>query len=483
MKKEKGEIRMKIYNTKSRTLETFQPLEPKKVNMYTCGPTVYNYIHIGNARMNVFFDVVRRIFEYLEYEVTFVQNVTDVDDRIIQEAKEQNISEMEIANTYYKKYNEDLQSLRVKTPTVQPRVTEHMNEIIAMITTLIEKGHAYEVNGDVYFRVMSFPTYGSLTNQTVDSLQSTERDVVIVEEKENPHDFALWKSQKGNEIAWESPWSKGRPGWHIECSAMSMKYLNESFDIHGGGLDLCFPHHENEIAQSEAYSGKTFATYWMHNNYVTVEGQKMSKSVGNFTTVRDALVDYTGDELRFFFLSVNYRNPIDYKKEALHQAKRSIEKIIEVKKKLQNVKQSGELSLHAKESVMKKQERFHHHLTNDFDTASVITLLLETVKEINIELDSEDSISTTDAITYLSFIETIGSVLGVEFHVSEQGELTKEELELIERRTLLKEKALQEIDKTVKVSYFQEADGIRNELLAKGIVLTDTKDGVAWERK
>jgi cysteinyl-tRNA synthetase len=289
--KRKGEWNMTInmYNTLSRKKEIFQSIEKKKVNMYTCGPTVYNFIHIGNARMAVFFDVVRRFLSYSGYEVTYVQNITDVDDKIIQAAKETGIHELDISTRYTDEYNKDLASLFVMPPTVQPKVSEHIGEIIGFIQQLIQKEMAYEQDGDVYYRVTKFKEYGKLSNQVLGNLQHTHRDVYVAEEKEHEHDFALWKKQKNDEIAWDSPWGKGRPGWHIECSVMSMNYLGETFDIHGGGIDLCFPHHENEIAQSEALTGKPFAHYWMHNNYITVNGQKMSKSLGNFTTIRDAL--------------------------------------------------------------------------------------------------------------------------------------------------------------------------------------------------
>lgn len=472
---------MKIYNTKTRNVEEFRTLEKNKVKMYTCGPTVYNYIHIGNARMNVFFDTVRRIFEYLGYDVEFVQNVTDVDDRIIEAAAENGISEVEISNRYYDEYNQDLASLGVKRPDVQPRVTEHIPEIITLIEGLIEKGHAYELNGDVYFHVPSFEKYGALTNQSVDSLQSTERDVYVAEDKKCNHDFALWKAQKGNEITWDSPWGKGRPGWHIECSAMSMKYLGESFDIHGGGLDLCFPHHENEIAQSEAYTGQTFANFWMHNNYVTVEGQKMSKSVGNFTTVRNALEDYNGNELRFFFLSVNYRNPIDYKVEAMHQAKRNMERTEEALKRLFAVETEGVVKNELNNAVHQKKEAFLSYLKNDFDTAGVITLLMETVKEIHTLLDRNE-VTKQEAKMLYELLQEMLQVLGVNLHEAQNQKLSKEEKQLIEKRNELKEQAKQEKDKEQKKILFQESDKIRDELLEKGIVLIDTKDGVRWEK-
>jgi len=459
---------MKIYNTLTRKKEKFIPLEEMKVKMYTCGPTVYHYIHIGNARMSVFFDVVRRYFLYKGYEVDFVQNITDVDDRIITSSRELGISESELSEEYLQKYNEDLASLNVIPPSAQPKVTDHIPEIITFIENLMKKGFAYELNGDVYFRVKHFRDYGKLTNQSLSTLRHTERDVVIIDKKENPFDFALWKSQKYKEIAWKSPWGLGRPGWHIECSAMSMKYLGETFDIHGGGMDLCFPHHENEIAQSEALSGQPFAHTWMHNNYVTVDGQKMSKSLGNFTTVRDALERYSGEAIRMFFLSNNYRNLVDYSETALVQAETNVETLKNFVLNLGHYRDQKEehLSVFTASDVRKECES---RMDDDFDTSGVLSVLFDFVREINKKMNDNDLSKKEAASVYDDFIEMTG-MLGFDF--SSKNALLDEEIEeLIEKRNLAR-----------KNKDFVLSDSIRDELKSRGIVLEDTIHGTRWKR-
>jgi len=439
--------------------------------------------------MAVFFDVVRRYLggELHRIEIDYVQNITDVDDKIIQAAKELNVPEMEIADKYTKAYNEDLASLLVRPPTKQPRVSEHIPQIISFIEGLIEKGYAYEVKGDVYYRVKKFTEYGKLSNQTVDSLQHTEREVVhMVDYKECEHDFALWKAQKADEIAWESPWGKGRPGWHIECSAMSKEYLGESFDIHGGGMDLCFPHHENEIAQSEALSGRPLARFWMHNNYVTVEGQKMSKSLGNFTTVRDALKDYKGEEIRYFFLTVNYRNPIDYSQDALEQAKKELAKIQTLVSNLQFLKSNLPVDYTVQtdfeEMNSKALSRILQPLRHDFDTSNTLSELLSYVKTINQWLDKEPL--TLPSITAsLNVFQRVDKVLGLNLVSSDEDfQLERSVQVLIQQREDLRKRAGETSDLVEKRMLFQHADKLREEAIQLfNVLLEDTPNGVRWK--
>jgi len=472
---------IKVYNTLSRKKEIFRSIQENKVNMYACGPTVYNYVHIGNARMAVFFDVVRRFLSYSGYDVTYVQNITDVDDKIIQAANETGKEELAISSHYTDEYNQDLASLSVMSPTVQPKVSEHIPQIVSFIQQLIDKGMAYEQNGDVYYRVTQFKGYGKLSNQILQNLQHTNRSVYIAEEKENEHDFALWKKQKEDEIAWNSPWGKGRPGWHIECSVMSMNYLGETFDIHGGGLDLCFPHHENEIAQSEGLTGKPFAHYWMHNNYITVNGQKMSKSLGNFTTVRDALKTYDGNTLRMFFLSVNYRNEIDYSEESMEQAKQNVEKISQFLfhlNHLENTLKTNSLSKEVKELITNTKDSFSEQMSDDFNTSEALTLLLSFMKNIY----SLPNLTKEDAKESKKVIKELLEVLG--FTIEDKKESKDEEIQqLVEQRDALKEQAKMEKEKEKKIALFQEADDIRSYLLSQEVVVEDTPQGTRWRKK
>lgn len=472
---------IKVYNTLSRKKEIFRSIQENKVSMYACGPTVYNYVHIGNARMAVFFDVVRRFLSYSGYDVTYVQNITDVDDKIIQAAHETGKEELAISSHYTDEYNQDLASLSVMSPTVQPKVSEHIPQIVSFIQQLIDKGMAYEQNGDVYYRVTQFKEYGKLSNQILQNLQHTNRSVYIAEEKENEHDFALWKKQKKDEIAWNSPWGKGRPGWHIECSVMSMNYLGETFDIHGGGLDLCFPHHENEIAQSEGLTGKPFAQYWMHNNYITVNGQKMSKSLGNFTTVRDALKTYDGNILRMFFLSVNYRNEIDYSEESMEQAKQNVEKISQFLfhlNHLENTLKTIFLSKEVKELITDTKNSFSEQMSDDFNTSEALTILLSFMKNIY----SLPKLTKEDAKESKKVIKELLEVLG--FTIEDEKKFKDEEIEqLVEQRDALKEQAKMEKDKEKKIALFQQADDIRSYLLSQEVVVEDTPQGTRWRKK
>lgn len=471
-----------IYNTLTRQKEVFKSLEANQLKMYTCGPTVYNYVHIGNARMSVFFDVVRRFFTYRGYDVTYVQNLTDVDDRIIHAAREHDIPEKELSEKFAAAYNEDLNALNVLSPTVQPKVTDHIPHIIHFITRLIEKGLAYVVKGDVYYRVETFDEYGKLSNQPLLSLKHTERDIAfVVDYKENEFDFVLWKAQKENEIAWDSPWGMGRPGWHIECSAMSINYLGETFDLHGGGLDLIYPHHEHEIVQSEGLTGKPFANYWMHNNYVTVDGQKMSKSLGNFTTVHDALQSFDGNTIRMFFLSKNYSTEIDYSETAMHQAKVEFEKIENVLSHLQHLEVTAkhdEVRSEFQEKLMSAKDEILQLMSDDFNTADTIKVILGVIKFIY----QTDELSGREANFASNILIEISDMLGFSLQ-SREKTLDEKWLDLIKQRDELKEKAKHEKEKVAKISLYKQADEIRETLSKNDIFLEDTPHGTKWKLK
>lgn len=461
-----------MYNTLTRKKEKFVPIEQGKVKMYVCGPTVYNYIHIGNARPAIIFDVVRRYLEYRGYDVTFISNFTDVDDKLIKAANELGEDVLTIANRFIEAYHEDTCALGVKTADHHPRVTETMDEIIEFIKQLIDKGFAYEVEGDVYYKTRAFKQYGKLSDQSIEDLQSGAR-IEIGQQKQDPLDFALWKSAKENEIAWESPWGLGRPGWHIECSAMVKKYLGETIDIHAGGQDLAFPHHENEIAQSEALTGKTMANYWLHNGYIKIDNEKMSKSLGNFVLVHDIIQQHSPDVVRFFMLTAHYRSPINFSEELLISAKSSLDRL---KTTFTNVKhrlsESADLAVEKENWLEKGEElkaRFIKEMDDDFNTANAITVMFDTAKEANVYL-REQQTSKDVLQSFLSLLEEMGSVLG--FSLEEQTELLDEEIEsLIEERNQAR-----------KDKNFELADKIRDQLKEQGIVLEDTAQGVRWKR-
>ncbi len=464
-----------LYNTLTKEKEAFTPIEEGKVRMYACGPTVYNFIHVGNGRMTVVFDVIRRYLEYRGYQVTYVHNFTDVDDKMIRVANEQGITVLDVADKYINEYLTDQKSLGIKPAQVNPRVTEHIPEIIAFIEGLIAKDMAYEVNGDVYYRVLKFKDYGKLSRQSVDDLQSGAR-VEIDEDKENPLDFALWKQAKPGEIAWDSPWGKGRPGWHIECSAMSMKYLGETFDIHGGGRDLCFPHHENEIAQSEGLTGKTLANYWMHNGFVNIDNEKMSKSLGNFILVRDAVEAFGGPVIRFFYLSTHYRNPINYSPDILEAAKNGLERIrtsvfnLKHLLKLYAVDEKGAVKEELSQSLNDLRAQFIERMDDDFNTADAIAVLFELTRIVNTYIAGQ-VYSKAELAAYLQLFTELTDVLGIELE-AEDALLDEEIEELIAARNQAR------IDRD-----FARADEIRDSLKAKGIILEDTPQGVRWRRE
>lgn len=466
---------MRIYNTLTQKKEEFIPIEEGKVRMYVCGPTVYNYIHIGNARPVIIFDTVRRFLEYKGYQVNYVTNFTDVDDKIIKKALEEGIDSKEVSERYIQEFRKDTEALNVLEASCHPKATEEIDGMIRMIGTLIEKGHAYEKNGTVYFRTRSFKEYGKLSKKNIDDLEAGAR-IAVAEEKEDPMDFVLWKPKKEGEPYWTSPWSDGRPGWHIECSVMSNKYLGEQIDIHGGGEDLIFPHHENEIAQSEAASGKPFARYWMHNAFLNIDNKKMSKSEGNFFTVREILEQYPSQVVRFFMLNAHYRSPLNFSRDLMEAAKNSLNRILTSTGQLEYLLNSGVLkkgAMTAAEDELMDESAFYHKnfdkaMEDDFNTADAITAIFELVKLANTHCNGESTMTfvhaTYDRIVFLC------DVLGIKA-IQEQ-ELLDEEIE----------KLIEDRQNARKNKNFAKADEIRQQLLEKGIVLEDTREGVRWKR-
>ena len=468
---------MKIYNTLSKREEEFVPLEEGKVKIYVCGPTVYNLIHIGNARPMIFFDTVRRYFIYKGYQVNFVSNFTDVDDKIINRAIEEKVSANEISERYIAECKKDMEGMNILPADTHPQATKEIAGMIDMIKELIDKGHAYVSNdGTVYFRVKSFPEYGKLSHKNIDELQSGLRELKVSGEndKEASYDFVLWKPKKEGEPYWESPWSDGRPGWHIECSVMSKRYLGEQIDIHGGGEDLVFPHHENEIAQSEACSGKHFAKYWMHNAFLNIDNKKMSKSEGNFFTVRDISKMYDLQVLRFFMLNAHYRSPLNFSAELMDSAKNSLDRILNAFEKLRDFekKASGENMTEAErvdfhEIILSKQ-KFEASMDDDFNTADAIAAVFEIVRVSNSTVNEDSTLSYIKHI--LSVLSKLCDVLGIK---TKRKEVILDED--IEKLILSRTEARKNKD-------FKRADEIRNELLEMGIVLEDTREGVKWKR-
>lgn len=464
---------MKLFNTMTRAKEEFKPLEEGKVKMYVCGPTVYNYIHVGNARPFIIFDTLRRYLEYRGYDVTYVQNFTDVDDKIIKRGHEENIAPEEVAKKYIEEYFVDADGLGVKRATVHPQVTENIEEIIEFVKELEEKGYAYAVNGDVYFDTQKFNGYGKLSGIKQEELEAGSR-IEVNDQKRHPMDFVLWKAKKEGEPGWVSPWGEGRPGWHIECSVMSRRYLGDTIDIHAGGQDLKFPHHENEIAQSEARSGKTFSNYWMHNEYININNEKMSKSKGNFFTVRDISKLYDLEIVRFFMLSTHYRNPINFSDEILNQSKAGLERLYNAKERLEFIisKLSDDAEnveeLKLEEELNAFRQRFIEAMDDDLNTADAVSIIFELAKFMNSNVNENSTKEFANKV--LAEFNELTSVLNVVN--KKQEDMLDEEIEkLIEARTNAK-----------KNKDFKLADQIRDELLEKGIVLEDTRQGVKWRR-
>ena len=467
---------MKIYNTMSKKKEEFVPLEEGKVKMYVCGPTVYNLIHIGNARPMIVFDTVRRYFEYKDYDVNFVSNFTDVDDKIIKKANEEGVSADEISKRYIAECKKDMEGMNIEPATKNPLATEEIGGMIEMIKTLIDKGYAYEKNGTVYYRTRKFKDYGKLSHKNRDDLQSGGRTLLVTgeDEKEDPLDFVLWKPKKEGEPAWQSPWSEGRPGWHIECSEMSKKYLGEQIDIHAGGEDLIFPHHENEIAQSEAANGKEFAKYWMHNGFLNIDNRKMSKSLGNFFTVREISEKYDLQVLRFFMLSAHYRSPLNFSAELMEAAKSGLERIVTAAENLKFLLGNAgtdSLTEEEKENLEKAAAftgSFEKAMEDDFNTADAIAAVFDLVKFINTTAGSGSSKEYLNAL--YAQMKKLTDVLGI--IIERKEEILDADIEaLIEQRQAAR-----------KAKDFATADRIRDELLEKGIILEDTREGVKWKR-
>lgn len=467
---------MKIYNTLRKGKEEFIPLEEGKVKMYVCGPTVYNFIHIGNARPMIVFDTVRRYFEYKGYEVNFVSNFTDVDDKIIKKAIEEGVSADEISKRYIEECKKDMRSMNVLPATTHPLATEEICGMVDMIGDLIQRDYAYEKNGTVYFRTRRFEEYGKLSHKNLDDLRTGGRSLLVSgeDEKEDPLDFVLWKPKKEGEPAWDSPWSDGRPGWHIECSVMSKKYLGAQIDIHAGGEDLVFPHHENEIAQSEAANGKEFAKYWMHNAFLNIDNRKMSKSLGNFFTVREISEKYDLQVLRFFMLSAHYRSPLNFSAELMESSKSGLDRIITAVENLKHLLENAKVEVLAEneksdfDKVEEYVRGYEMAMDDDFNTADGISSVFELVKHANTTADANSSKVYLQKL--LDTIVSLTDVLGI--LVNKEEELLSDEIEKLieERQTARKEKN------------FKRGDEIRDELLAKGIVLLDTREGVKWKK-
>ena len=464
---------MKLFNSMTRKKEEFVPITPGEVKIYSCGPTVYNFFHIGNARPFIVFDVLRRYFEYSGYKVTFVQNFTDIDDKVINKANEEGVAFEVIADRYIKEYFTDAKGLGIREASVHPKATDNIDAIIEIVQTLVDKGYAYAVDGDVYYRARKFEGYGKLSKQPLEELEAGAR-IGVDERKEDPMDFALWKGAKPGEPSWESPWGKGRPGWHIECSAMANRFLGKTIDIHSGGVDLTFPHHENEIAQSEAANGCTFANYWMHNAFLNIDNHKMSKSAGNFFTVRDAAAVYGYEPIRFFMLSAHYRSPINYSRESLEDATAALGRMYSAKERILFLRDNGadgalsESETATLAALDALEEKFRAAMDDDLNTADAIAVLFEMIRSINRELDGTPTRAFAAAAAEKFF--ALCDVLGL-IQSEQEDDLSKEVEELINARQAAR-----------KEKNFAEADRIRDQLRDMGIILEDTPQGVKWKK-
>lgn len=464
---------MRLYNSLTRQKEEFVPIVPGEVKMYVCGPTVYNYFHIGNGRTFIIFDTIRRYLEYRGYKVTFIQNFTDIDDKMINKANAEGITVKELGDKFIDEYYQDADGLQVKRATINPRATEYIDEVVEFVKDLIDRGFSYEIDGDVYFSTKKFEEYGKLCGQNLEDLQSGAR-ISVDERKKDPMDFAVWKSQKPGEPAWESPWGLGRPGWHIECSCMAKKLLGDTIDIHGGGMDLKFPHHENEIAQSEAVTGQKFANYWMHAAFVNVDNKKMSKSENNFVTAREALKKYNSDVIRFLMLSGHYRTQINFSAELLDSAKSSVERLYNCVNNLENLinevnrKEANDSEKAYLKSLDKHREKFVEKMDDDFNTADGISVIFDLIKDINNNVSIDSSSELCEGA--LNLIRELGSPLGI-LQKTEEKSLEVEIQELIDKR-----------QEARKNRDFALADKIRDDLKARNIILEDTPQGVRWKK-
>ncbi|UCE05568.1 MAG: cysteine--tRNA ligase [bacterium] len=468
---------LKIFNTITKTKEEFKPIESGKVKIYLCGPTVYNYFHIGNARPLIIFDIFRRYLKYRGFDVRFVVNITDIDDRIIKKAIKEKISTSEVASKFTQAYFEDASKLGIERPDISPRATDHVNDMIEIIQRLMERGFAYQINGDVYYGVEKFENYGKLSGKNIDELQSGAR-VEVDERKKAPLDFALWKAAKPEEPYWESPWGKGRPGWHIECSVMSMKYLGETFDIHAGGVDLIFPHHENEIAQSEGTTGKKFVNYWMHNGFLNIEGEKMSKSLGNFFTAREIMDKYRPEVIRMFFLLKHYRSPINFSEQRILESRQAIERISSTLRNIDIILQSYDNTEKMSSSLVDNiKQEFIEAMDDDFNTASAMSKIFDLVKEANLILVKENLTNNDKQILneikdvifeFNAFLGILSSEQIEKFDINEEAYINI----LIDVRQKLREQ-----------KHWELADNIRDRLKEMGVELEDRKEKTIWVKK
>lgn len=462
---------MKILNTLTRRKEEFKPINEGKVGIYVCGPTVYDYIHIGNARPMIVFDTLRRYLEYKGYEVNYVSNFTDVDDKIIKRANAEGVDASVISERYIAEVKKDMAALNVREATTHPKATEEIPDMIEMVKTLIEKDYAYEVNGTVYFRTRKFKDYGKLSKKNIDDLRSGNRDLLVsgIDEKEDPLDFVLWKPKKEGEPSWPSPWGDGRPGWHLECSVMSKKYIGDVIDIHAGGEDLIFPHHENEIAQSEAANGTEFARYWMHNGFLKINNEKMSKSLGNFFTVREIAEKYPLQVIRFFMLSAHYRSPLNFSAELVEASKNGLERILTAVDRLKSINGTyGDVDKSVADEMDAFVKKYEDAMDDDLNTADAISVIFELVKYANVNVTKESSKATVELV--LNTIEKLCDILGI---------ITEKKEEILDSDI---EALIEERQAARKAKNFARADEIRDQLSSMGIILEDTREGVKWKR-
>ena len=462
---------MKILNTLTRRKEEFVPINEGKVGIYVCGPTVYDYIHIGNARPMIVFDTLRRYLEYKGYDVNYVSNFTDVDDKIIKRANEEGVDASVISERYIAEVKKDMAALNVREATTHPKATEEIPDMIEMVKTLIEKGYAYEVNGTVYFRTRKFKDYGKLSKKNIDDLRSGNRDLLVsgVDEKEDPLDFVLWKPKKEGEPSWPSPWGDGRPGWHLECSVMSKKYIGDVIDIHAGGEDLVFPHHENEIAQSEAANGTEFARYWMHNGFLKINNEKMSKSLGNFFTVREIAEKYPLQVIRFFMLSAHYRSPLNFSADLVEASKNGLERILTAVDRLKSISGTeGEVDKAVADEMDAFVKKYEAAMDDDLNTADAISVIFELVKYANVNVTEESTKATVELV--LNTVTKLCDILGI---------ITEKKKEILDSDI---EALIEERQSARKAKNFARADEIRDQLSDMGIILEDTREGVKWTR-
>ena len=462
---------MKILNTLTRRKEEFVPINEGKVGIYVCGPTVYDYIHIGNARPMIVFDTLRRYLEYKGYDVNYVSNFTDVDDKIIKRANEEGVDASVISERYIAEVKKDMAALNVREATTHPKATEEIPDMIEMVKTLIEKGYAYEVNGTVYFRTRKFKDYGKLSKKNIDDLRSGNRDLLVsgVDEKEDPLDFVLWKPKKEGEPSWPSPWGDGRPGWHLECSVMSKKYIGDVIDIHAGGEDLVFPHHENEIAQSEAANGTEFARYWMHNGFLKINNEKMSKSLGNFFTVREIAEKYPLQVIRFFMLSAHYRSPLNFSADLVEASKNGLERILTAVDRLKSISGTeGEVETAVADEMDAFVKKYEAAMDDDLNTADAISVIFELVKYANVNVTEESTKATVELV--LNTVTKLCDILGI---------ITEKKKEILDSDI---EALIEERQAARKAKNFARADEIRDQLSDMGIILEDTREGVKWKR-